>query len=179
MKNVYYFIFFCSFLIWVNSMNPLRQGNENFSEKNSSDEYEYVDSAYPGFNIHYNLEPKDWKHIELIEKNNKQFMMDIKEEIKRMEEDKKKINYILNVQKQQFQELLFLIDHKKHNHHNINIDEMPNFLKKGTFHDEYNNKLNENQILQAFKDIDNYTLDNYKYIGQQNFYYHLAQQWIP
>lgn len=78
MKNAYYFIFFCSFLIWVNTMNPGRQGNENFSEKNSSDEYEYVDSAYPGFNIHYNLEPKDWKHIELTEKNNKQFMMDIK-----------------------------------------------------------------------------------------------------
>ncbi|CRH02821.1 conserved Plasmodium protein, unknown function [Plasmodium relictum] len=175
MKILKILFFFCMFIKYVYSMNPVKRGNENFPVNNISEEIENFDSEYPSFNVHYNFEPKDWKNIELINKKNNDFLNDIKNEIIKMDEDKMKINHILNIQKQQLEELIFLIKYVHSNKGKHTIDEMPLYLRSGNF-DSY--KLNNNKVEETYNDINNYILNKSKFIEKDNFYFNLAEQWI-
>ncbi|CRG97031.1 conserved Plasmodium protein, unknown function [Plasmodium gallinaceum] len=169
------FLFFIHiFIIYVNSMNPIKRGNENFPVNNITEETDNFDSEYPSFNVHYNFEPKDWKDIELINKKNNDILNDIKNEIVKMKEDKLKINYVLNIQKQQLEELIFLINYIYSNKVK-NIVEMPQYLRSGNF-DSY--KLNNNKIEETYNEINNNIMNKSKFIEKKNFYFNLAEQWI-
>ncbi|CAD2105639.1 conserved Plasmodium protein, unknown function [Plasmodium vinckei lentum] len=161
-------------------MPPFKKGNENFPSTASIEDTISVDYSYPSFNIHYNFEPKDWKNIELIENENNHFLNEINNEIKMMEASKKKIYYVLNVQKLQFEELLFLINrikylknNNKHEKYNVN---MPQYLRTGNFNST--NNINPNKVIEIFNQIDDYMFNTSPIMGQDSFYHNLAEQWI-
>ncbi|SBS91257.1 hypothetical protein PMALA_032320 [Plasmodium malariae] len=164
-------------------MDPAKKGNENFPARNSTERAINFDSAYPSFNIHYNFEPKDWRNIELVEKEKNDFLNNIKREIGSMEEDKIKINFVLNIQKQQIEELIFLINHIKYTMKNNKDEadeeeqelEMPQYLRSGNFN---NSKADNNKMEGLFNEINDYTLNKFRLIEQDNFYHNLAEQWI-
>ncbi|ANQ10812.1 Uncharacterized protein PCOAH_00052730 [Plasmodium coatneyi] len=174
--------------ICVQSMDPTKKGNENFPQRNQINEETNFDSAFPAFNIHYNVEPKDWRHIELVEKEKNDFLLDIKNEIKLMEEDKNKINYVLNVQKQQLEELQFLLNRMKHikrkslmggyGEKKLKVDlvAMPRYLRTGTVLSV--DTLGEENILKAFNELHNYNLDKSRLTNRGSFYHTLAEQWV-
>ncbi|SCN63531.1 conserved Plasmodium protein, unknown function [Plasmodium chabaudi adami] len=176
-------LYFCVnfiFVISIYCMPPFKKGNENFPSTASMEDTLSVDSSYPSFNIHYNFEPKDWKNIELIENENNHFLNEINNEIKMMEASKKKIYYVLNVQKQQFEELLFLVNrikylknNNKHEKYSIN---MPQYLRTGNFNS--NNNINPNKVMEIFNQIDDYMFNTSPIMGQDSFYHNLAEQWI-
>ncbi|GAW83769.1 hypothetical protein, conserved [Plasmodium gonderi] len=186
MKIVAFANIFLMFIMYIKCMDPKKKGNENFPARNSTNEETNFDSAYPAFNIHYNIEPKDWKYIELVEKEKNDFLVDIKNEIILMEEDKMKINYVLNIQKQQLEELQFQINHIKHmikkshigndqKEGDMDVDVMPQYLRNGNF---VTNKFDGKKILETFNELNNYTLNKYKLTNQGSFYHNLAEQWI-
>ncbi|SBS88831.1 conserved Plasmodium protein, unknown function [Plasmodium ovale curtisi] len=185
-----------TFVKWINCMDPVKKGNENFPSRNLPEDTNF-DSAYPSFNVHYNFEPKDWKSIEIMEKENTNFLNEINNEIKRMAEDKKKINYVLNIQKHQLEELLFFIIHIKHNKNNRRdrvdtekeneekdneedgekqqVDTMPLYLRSGEFVED---KLDDNMAIKMFNEINDYTVKKFRLTEQDSFYHTLAEQWI-
>ncbi|VWU48615.1 conserved protein, unknown function [Hepatocystis sp. ex Piliocolobus tephrosceles] len=182
------FIFiFCISCAYVNCMNPVRRGNENFppAPNTISDDDTTLDSALPSFNIHYNHEPQYWNTIETIEQENNTFLIDMKNEIRLMEEDKKKINYVLNIQKQQIEQLLMLINRikymKKNNKEQDQEEEynsiVSNYLRPNILNNQNVNYRN-NRIKQMFNEISDYTFDKSRLTEQDNFYHNLAEQWI-
>lgn len=145
------------------------------------------DSAFPAFNVHYNVEPKDWRHIELVEKEKQDFLLGIKKEIRLMQEDKNKINYVLNVQKQQLEELQFLLNRMKHFRRKSLIAEgeeqlkvdllaMPRYLRTGTLFSV--DTLGEENALRDFNELHNYSVDKSRLTTRGSFYHNLAEQWV-
>lgn len=168
-------------------MDPRKKGNENFPQRNQTNEETNFDSPFPAFNIHYNVEPKDWRKIEFVEKEKKDFLLDIKNEIRLMQEDKNKINYVLNVQKQQLEELQFLLNRMKHikrkspmgeGEEKLKVDllAMPRYLRTGSFLGV--DSLGEENILRAFNELHNYNLDKSRLANRGSFYHNLAEQWV-
>ncbi|KJP87419.1 hypothetical protein AK88_02976 [Plasmodium fragile] len=168
-------------------MDPTKKGNENFPQRNQTHEENNFDSAFPSFNIHYNVEPKDWRHIELVEKEKKDFLLGIKNEIRLMQEDKNKINYVLNVQKQQLEELQFLLNRMKHmkrksvtreGEEQLKVDllPMPRYLRTGTLLSV--DTPGEENILRAFNELHIYNLDKSRLTNRGSFYHSLAEQWV-
>ncbi|CAA9991192.1 conserved Plasmodium protein, unknown function [Plasmodium knowlesi strain H] len=174
--------------ICVQSMDPTKKGNENFPQRNQTTEETNFDLAFPSFNVHYNVEPKDWRHIESVEKEKNDFLLDAKNEINLMQEDKNKINYVLNVQKQQLEELQFLLNRMKHikrknlmggegeDKLKISLLAMPRYLRTGTFL-SVDTPAEEN-ILRAFNELHNYNLGKSRLTGRGSFYHTLAEQWV-
>lgn len=157
-------------------MDPWRKGNENFPS--NTDTEEAFDSEYPGFNVHYNFEPKDWKQIELTEKENFDFLQKIKNEINQMVTDKLKMYHVLNIQKKQLDELTNLLKPVPSNTNDINNveEQVLQYLRNGN---KNNLKRNQNKykIKDTFDEINTLLLGNFKYEGLSNFYSNLVEQW--
>lgn len=173
------FLIVAPLLFGTLGMNPTRKGNENFSENHSTivDEDVIVDSEYPGFNVHYNFEPKDWRAIELNEEANFEFTKEINEEIKRMNNDKMKMIYILNIQKEQIRELLYfikVIQSNKKTTNNTNIQSIPQYLRSGSME---NTELTQKKIQDSFDHLHHYSIVKNKYNKGSDFYYGLMDQW--
>lgn len=169
----------CVLLTYGATMDPARKGNENFPNTNNAQE-EVYDSEYPGFNIHYTYEPKDWKQIESIETKNSEFLREIKNEIRQMAEDKLKIHHVLNIQMRQIEELNSLIESLQSNkktNADIDIEEkVYQYLRNGNIS---NLKKNQNtyKIKDTFNDISTTVFENFKFERPSNFYFNLVEQW--
>lgn len=178
--NIFQILFLLSVvIIYGFSMDPARKGNENFPERNGNGLIEEaVDSEYPGINVHYNFEPKDWKHIELIEKRNSDFLKEIKNEARQMTEDKLKIHHVLNIQRRQIEELTNLITSiQSGTKGNMSIQEQAfQYLRNGN---TINLKKNQNvyKLKETFDEIGIRLFENSKFERPNNFYFKLAEQW--
>lgn len=173
------FVVIVSMLWGTLGMDPTRKGNENFPLNHMiADEDVNVDSEYPGFNVHYNFEPKDWRAIELNEEAHFQFLKDINEEINRMNEDKMKINYILNIQKEQINELLYFIkaiQSSKNTTKDPNVKSIPHYLRTGSLE---NLELTKKNIQDTYDQLHHYSINKNKYNKGSDFYYGLMDQWV-
>ncbi|SBT81075.1 conserved Plasmodium protein, unknown function [Plasmodium malariae] len=53
--------------------------------------------------------------------------------------------------------------------------EMPQYLRSGNFN---NSKADNKKMEGLFNEINDYTLNKFRLIEQDNFYHNLAEQWI-